>query len=129
MTYGDTLLDVDLGAAERTAARARLARRCMTVLHNQDRWEPSNVTRRRAARRRLRQGRAPGTHEYIDYGYLLSAAGTSTARRVQRVRSRATCSAPLIADRRLAAFAVHERFHDIGTPEALADTEAWLTTG
>ncbi len=32
----------------------------------------------------------------------------------------------LVAARRLGAFTVTERFHDIGTPESLADTEAWL---
>jgi NDP-sugar pyrophosphorylase family protein len=32
----------------------------------------------------------------------------------------------LIDERALAAFEVNERFHDIGTPDALAETDRWL---
>jgi NDP-sugar pyrophosphorylase family protein len=34
----------------------------------------------------------------------------------------------LIEQRDMAAYEVHERFHDIGTPEALAETDEWIRT-
>ena len=34
--------------------------------------------------------------------------------------------AGLVVDRQLTAFEVDERFHDIGTPEALRETETWV---
>ncbi|HEU5306226.1 MAG TPA: NTP transferase domain-containing protein, partial [Acidimicrobiia bacterium] len=45
VTYGDTLLQVDVARAE-AAFDASDALGLMTVLHNRDRWQPSNVVAR-----------------------------------------------------------------------------------
>ena len=124
VTYGDTLLDADLRAAERHA-RTIGCRAVMTVLHNRDRWEPSNTSIADGRVTSYGKGRPPGTHEYIDYGYLLLPVESlsdvvETAFDLQVVVQR------LIEQNDMAAYEVHERFHDIGTPEAWAETEAWL---
>lgn len=124
VTYGDTLLDADLGAAE-DHARAINCRAVMTVLHNRDRWEPSNASIADGRVVSYTKGDPPGTHEYIDYGYLLLPA-TSLTDVVEAAFDLRVVVQRLIEQRDMAAYEVHERFHDIGTPEALAETDAWL---
>jgi NDP-sugar pyrophosphorylase family protein len=124
VTYGDTLLDLDLRAAE-SAADALGCRAVMSVLHNRDELEPSNTSIAGGRVVAYTKGDPPGTHEHIDYGYVLlpvdelGAVGES-AFDLRVVLQR------LIACRELAAFEVRERFHDIGTPAAFAETDAWL---
>ena len=48
----------------------------MTVLHNRDRWEPSNVSVAASSSSSYAKGAPAGTHEYIDYGYLLLGRAT-----------------------------------------------------
>ena len=96
----------------------------MTVLHNEDRWEPSNATVEAGVVTRYDKG-APGmTH--LDYGMLAFRRDGIRAvpdRRDLRPRSGASS---LVAAGRSPRTRSTERFHDIGTPEALADTEAWF---
>jgi MurNAc alpha-1-phosphate uridylyltransferase len=124
VTYGDTLLDADLGAAERQA-EALGCRGAMTVLHNRDQWEPSNTSIADGRVIAYVKGDPPGTHEHIDYGYVLLPADALLAV-PDDAFDLGVVIQQLIARRQLAAFEVHERFHDIGTPEALAETDAWL---
>jgi NDP-sugar pyrophosphorylase family protein len=124
VTYGDTLLDADLGAAE-MHARSLACRAVMTVLHNRDRWEPSNTSITNGRVIAYSKGDPPGTHEYIDYGYVLLPVEALTEIDQTEFDLRLVMQR-LIARSELAAYEVHERFHDIGTPEALAETDAWL---
>jgi NDP-sugar pyrophosphorylase family protein len=124
VTYGDTLLDVDLGAAEMHADQRGFSG-VMTVLHNCDRWEPSNVRVTNDVVEAYCKRPTPTSAEHVDYGYLhLERAN------VQNVPGTsfdlADVLQPLITDRQLGAFEAHERFHDIGTPSALVATERWL---
>ena len=124
ITYGDTLLDVDLDDAESHAAdRGYVA--VLTVLRNHDRWEPSNTTVRDGLVVAYRKGDPSGTHKHIDYGYLRiplnELVGTDAAAFDLRV-----VVDRLIDSHMLLAYEAHERFHDIGTPEALSETDAWL---
>jgi NDP-sugar pyrophosphorylase family protein len=124
VTYGDTLLDADLAAAERHAAALGCVG-VMTVLHNADRWETSNTTIADGRVVAYTKGDPPGTHQHIDYGFVRVPTDALTA--VDKAAfDLGVVLQRLIADRMLAAFEVSERFHDIGTPEALAETEAWL---
>lgn len=125
VTYGDTLLDPDLGAAEATAAQNSCAA-VMTVLHNRDRWEPSNTSVRDGKVVAYGKGAPRGTHDYIDYGYLLLP--TAVLQEIDdEVFDLSMVVERLIDARQLAAFTVTDRFHDIGTPEGLAETDAWLS--
>ncbi len=124
ITYGDTLLDADLASAEETVA-ARPEHGVMTVLRNQDRWETSNVTVKRDLIRDYQKGSHPGTHEYIDYGYLYLPA-SSFRRAEAEAFDLGSILQALITSHCLQAFTVTEPFHDIGTPEALQETEQWI---
>jgi NDP-sugar pyrophosphorylase family protein len=125
VTYGDTLLDVDVARAEATA-EASDARGLMTVLHNRDRWQPSNVVARDGYVAAYAKDPRPPGAEHIDYGMLLFDARAFSARAHDVPFDLATIVVDLVDRHTLLAFEVGERFHDIGTPDALRETEAWL---
>ena len=97
----------------------------MTVLHNRDHWETSNTSIADGHVIAYTKGDPPGTHEYIDYGYVLLPVDSLTDVTEAAFDLRVVVQR-LIEQRSLAAYEVHERFHDIGTPEAFAETDAWL---
>jgi NDP-sugar pyrophosphorylase family protein len=122
--YGDTYLRIDYGAA--TAAwRASGAPAMMTVLRNEQRFGVSNAdfdgTRVLAYNKRL----PDAAMRWIDYGL-----GGLEAQAVRD--SDATCSdlaelyEQLAARGELFGFEATERFYEIGTPEALAETDRFL---
>jgi NDP-sugar pyrophosphorylase family protein len=124
VTYGDSLLDVDLAAAEQ-AAGDHGWEALMTVLENHDRWQPSNVAvvgDRVVAYDKERKGH---DFRFIDYGYLYLPSDAVTSVAKDRFDLREALQ-PLIDRGVLGAFRAHEPFHDIGTPEAWADTDDWL---
>ena len=121
--YGDTYLRIDHGAvAAAQAASERPA--LMTVLRNAGRWDRSNAA---FDGERVRYDKAapdPGM-EWIDYGL-----GVLEARALALVPGEPPDLAEVYAElsRRglLAGYAATERFYEIGTPEALAETDAFL---
>lgn len=122
VTYGDTLLDVDYAdLAARHAARGLPA--TMTVLHNRDALETSNA--RVEDDRVVAYGKSPRPEgaEWIDYGLLaLEAAALDGV-------EEGDLAGPLgglAAARRLGAYPVAARFHEIGTPDSLAETEQFV---
>lgn len=124
VTYGDSLLDVDLAAAERAAERHAWSG-VMTVLLNEDQWQPSNVAivdERVVAYDKERRGH---DFRFIDYGYLCVPRVAVMSVGKDRFDLREVLQ-PLIDRRSLGAFEAHEPFHDIGTPEAWAATDEWL---
>ena len=124
--YGDTYLRVDYGAAAAAWERSRLPA-MMTVLRNDGRWDASNVLfgRDRVLAYDKRMP-TPQMH-WIDYGL-----GGLTATALERVSPDETDLATLYTElsRRgeLFGFEASERFHEIGSPQALAETDAFLRT-
>jgi NDP-sugar pyrophosphorylase family protein len=129
VTYGDTLLNVDLDAAERLASRHGLSG-VMTVLHNCDRWEPSNVRVTDGVVTAYSKQPTPAAAEHLDYGYIYLERSSVEHLGVVDDTSFELSDVlkPLVARRRLGAFEAHERFHDVGTPKSLLATERWLQT-
>ncbi len=125
VTYGDTLLDVDLAGAETSFAASRCTA-LMTVLHNRDQWEPSNV--RVEGTQVLAYGKdpTPSGAEHIDYGMLVFRRDAWADFSDHLVFDLHDVLAPLIAVSKVTAFEVAERFHDAGTVEALRETEQFL---
>ena len=124
VTYGDTFLQLDVAAAEHRffdAASPGL----MTVLHNRDQWEPSNV--------RVEDGLvvrygdlAPGMGEHIDYGMVALRRDAFRGAPAETAFDLGVVFRALAVDRELVAFEVTERFRDIGTPAALRETEDYF---
>ena len=124
VTYGDTLLDADLEAVEeRTTIRSWSA--AMTVLRNRDRWQPSNVNVQDDLVVSYNKRAPAGSHQFIDYGLLFVEADSFRAVDAE-VFDIDVVLQRLIRGRVLGAVEVTTPFHDIGTPEALEETEAWL---
>jgi NDP-sugar pyrophosphorylase family protein len=123
--YGDTYLRLDYAAAAAAwgaSGRAGL----MTVLRNEGRWDTSNVQLAEDGDVLTYNKYAPDPEmRWIDYGL-----GGLEARAFELVGD--TENDLAILYQRLAelgelcAYQVTERFFDIGTPEALAETEAFL---
>lgn len=126
LTYGDTFLDVPIAAVEADLDTAGAAG-SMTVLHNRDRWQPSNTSVSGGWVVGYGKGAPPGTHEWIDYGMLLFRRSVFERLPDGFRGDLGLVVQELVAERALRAVAVTEPFHDIGTPEALAETAARFT--
>ncbi len=122
--YGDTYLRVDYAAATKAWDASGLPA-LMCVLHNRGRWEASNASY--AERRVLAYDkRSPKPEmEWIDYGL-----GGLTQRALDlappELRDLADLYEQLAGAGLLCGFEATERFLEIGTPAALAETDALL---
>lgn len=123
--YGDTLLDVRYAPVELAFRRSGMPA-LMTVLRNEGRWDGSNVIFRDG--RLLRYDKRQRTPEmlHIDYGLGLLSAALLTGRPAGMAFDLAELYTQLSDEGRLAGFEVFHRFHEIGTPAALAETERFL---
>ncbi len=124
--YGDTYLRVDYQAANRAWRDSGLPA-LMTVLRNEGRWDVSNA-RYRHGRVLAYDKHAPtATMSWIDYGL-----GGLTAEALDRVvgseRDLAALYRALAQRGELCGYLATERFYEIGTPAALAETGAFLRT-
>jgi NDP-sugar pyrophosphorylase family protein len=122
--YGDTYLRIDYAAAAE-AWRASGLPAMMSVLRNEGRWDTSNA--------RYENGRVtaydksaprPGM-QWIDYG-LCGLSPAALAMAAPEARDLAELMGRLACSGRLFGFPAGERFFEIGTPAALAETDAFL---
>ncbi len=124
--YGDTYLRIDYRAATAAWKQSGLPS-LMAVLHNQSRWDRSNVEfdgRRVVAYNK----HAPTVGmEWIDYG-LGGLDRTVIDRAGPECTDLADLYHVLAARSELLGFPATERFYEIGTPEALAETSAFLSS-
>jgi N-acetyl-alpha-D-muramate 1-phosphate uridylyltransferase len=121
--YGDTYLRIDyaaVGAAFRDSGRLGL----ITVLRNEGRWDTSNtvISGDRVLRHDKRD--PDPTMEWIDYG--LGALHAEALDAAAEARDLSDVYAALAERGELAAYVASERFYEIGSPEALAETDAFL---
>jgi NDP-sugar pyrophosphorylase family protein len=122
--YGDTYLRLDYQAASSAWARSGLPA-MMTVLRNEGRWDVSNAIFE-GERVTAYDKRAPVPDmSWIDYGLggLCAQALDLVAREVDDL---ADLYHALAGRGDLFGFAATDRFYEIGTPEALAETGAFL---
>src|SRR5439155_15729535 len=96
----------------------------MTVLHNRDRWDTSNVVFRdgRLVCYDKRQRRPDMTH--IDYGAALLRRAALDRVPDGQPSDLATLYGQLVAEGGMVGHEVFRRFYEIGTPRGLAETEA-----
>lgn len=122
--YGDTYLRLDY----RAAAEAWRESGClglMTVYRNDGRWDTSNVLY--ADGRVLVHDKASPTSEmrWIDYG--LGGLTASALELVPEGEHDLSALYGRLAElEELCGYEVHDRFYEIGSPESLAETDAFL---
>lgn len=124
LLYGDTYLPVDFAdvdTAQRVSGRPAL----MTVLRNAGRWDASNtVYADGLVLHHDKHAPADGA-EWIDYG-LAVLTPEALLRTSAMHADLSDVYRELAQQRMLGGLEVTERFHEIGTPAALAETEVWL---
>jgi MurNAc alpha-1-phosphate uridylyltransferase len=123
--YGDTYLRLDYAdAAARWAASGCPG--LMTVLRNAGRWDTSNALLRDDGRVRYDKRAPTAEMEWIDYG--LGGLRTDALDRVPAdANDLADLYHALSLRGDLFGYEVTERFYEIGTSEALAETGAFLS--
>jgi NDP-sugar pyrophosphorylase family protein len=122
--YGDTYLRIDYRAVQRTFRRCGLPA-LMTVLRNEGRWDSSNAQFEDGLVTAHDKRSPTPAMRWIDYGL-----GMFSADAIRRAAPEATDLSDVYGElaRRgeLAGFEATERFYEIGTPAALAETDAFL---
>lgn len=123
--YGDSYLTAEFAAALRAFEESGAAA-LMTVFRNEDRWGTSNVEF--AAGRIVRYSKQQRTTgmRHIDYGLGIYSADAFSGWGVLRAFDLSVVQSELIALGAMAGFEVRERFYEIGSPNGLAEAEAFL---
>jgi NDP-sugar pyrophosphorylase family protein len=129
VTWGDSLLPVDFSAVW-AAFGSRPQPALMTVFRNEGRWDTSNVIfdgERVVLYDKARATRPAADFAYIDYG-LMALERRLIEQEVppEGVADLAKLFHALSLRGDLAGLEVHERFHEIGSPEGLKELEQWL---
>jgi NDP-sugar pyrophosphorylase family protein len=122
--YGDTYLRIDYRAVARAWEDSGLAA-MMTVLRNEGRWDISNA-RFDGTRVLAYEKQAPDADmSWIDYGLGgLTAGALEPVGR--EMRDLSSLYSVVAARGELFGYEATDRFYEIGTPSALAETDAFL---
>jgi N-acetyl-alpha-D-muramate 1-phosphate uridylyltransferase len=126
--YGDSYMDIHYAEvlAEFAARPANLA--LMTVLRNDDRWDRSNAAFEsgRVMRYNKRPANRTPAMRYVDYGVGLLRREALLRMPTDRAFDLADLYSALADEGRLAGHEVFTRFFEIGTPQSLEETRAYL---
>jgi NDP-sugar pyrophosphorylase family protein len=125
--YGDSYLTCDYRSVEHAFRRSDLPG-MMTVYRNEDLFDASNVEYDGSRILRYdKKERTPAMH-HIDYGLGAFRRNVFAELPGGEKCDLAAVYQRLLREGNLGAFEVHERFYEIGSPEGLRDTEAFLKT-
>lgn len=120
--YGDSYLPTAFAPVYECFLASGLAG-LMTVFHNENQWDTSNVEFR--DRRIVRYDKRAPTPEmrYIDYGLGIVRAEVFRQWQADEVFDLALLYEGLVKQQQLAGFEVQERFFEIGSHEGLRETD------
>ena len=121
--YGDSYLPIDYRAVARAFAASRKPG-LMTVFRNDGQWDASNVWIEGDEVRMYDKSAGFPQMHHIDYGLTVFRKEVF-ARHAERF-DLAEVMKDLVGRREMAAFAVAERFYEIGSLEGIADLERFL---
>ncbi len=123
--YGDSYLECDYAAIERAFLESNKGG-LMTVYHNEDQLDRSNVFYSDGRIVRYdKQCRTPEMR-HIDYGLGAFCKSAFAGRDDDEAFDLATVYQDLLANDDLVGFEVPGRFYEIGSPEGLEETRAYL---
>lgn len=120
--YGDTYLSVDFADVVRDHDDHGAAA-TMTLWRNRDWLGTSNAVLQDGWVVEFDKAQPPTAAEWIDYGYAVYERSAITAFDGSDL---ADLSHALAATEALRGYLVSERFHEIGTPDALSETDQYL---
>lgn len=121
--YGDTYLRVDYAAVQEARRRSALPA-VMVVLRNDGRWDRSNVVYREGRVVRYDKRERTRDMRWIDYGVgILTPEAVALEPDTSDL---ADVYTRLAVEGLLGGYEAFDRFYEIGTPTALAETDAFL---
>ncbi|HYB58125.1 MAG TPA: nucleotidyltransferase family protein [Alphaproteobacteria bacterium] len=123
--YGDSYLDVAFAPVVEAFAASGLDG-LMTVYRNDGRWDASNIVFEAGRILFYSKTEKRPDMRHIDYGLGILKAEVLERYPQGEPFDLADVYAALVAAGRLAGFEVQQRFYEIGSPEGLAATEAYL---
>ena len=124
LIYGDSYLDVAFGPIVEAFRRQGLPA-LMTILHNQGRWDTSNVEL--VDRRIAKYAKEPTVQmSHIDFGLAVLTRAVFAEVPAGVAFDLSALYQRLVRQRKLAAYEVMQRFYEIGSPSGLKETEAYL---
>ena len=123
--YGDSYMDIDYAAVFADFHRQGLLG-LMTVLHNKNQWDTSNVLFRDGRIRRYSKRELCPEMTHIDYGVSLLCRSALERLQPNQVCDLADLYGSLVAEGQMAGHEVTQRFYEIGSPRGLEETRAYL---
>ena len=123
--YGDSYLDCDYATVESAfLASGKLG--LMTVFHNTNLWDRSNVIFENGRIQRYDKKNLVPEMKHIDYGLGVLQASALERYPVDCVLDLATVYQDLLAQDQLAGYEVLQRFYEIGSPSGLQETRDYI---
>jgi MurNAc alpha-1-phosphate uridylyltransferase len=123
--YGDSYLTCNFSNVQ-AAFRQCGARAMMTIFRNEGRFDKSNVEFDGTRILDYDKVHANPTMHHIDYGLGAFDRGVFSRLSEGRVCDLASVYQDQLKSHNLAAYEVHERFYEIGSPQGLRETAAYL---
>lgn len=123
--YGDSFLPVDFASVQR-AFELSGQDALMTVLHNGNRWDKSNVLFEGGQLLEYNKRSPRADMAYIDYGLGVLSAKVITGYPDDQPFDLADVYQNLSRQGRLSGLEVHERFYEIGSHNGLKEAEAYF---
>jgi NDP-sugar pyrophosphorylase family protein len=123
--YGDSYLPIDYQAVVahfRTSAKPAL----MTVFHNEDAWDRSNVWFESGTVRRYSKTESLSQMRYIDYGLTICSRPIFENYPTNEPFDLAIVFEELSQRGELAGYEVYQRFYEIGSPQGLEELDRLL---
>ena len=125
--YGDSYLTCDYRTVEASFRQSNLLG-LMTVYRNDGRYDRSNIAYDGTRILRYNKRNISADMHHIDYGLCAFQKSVFAGLPPDEGCDLATVLQKLLHEGNLAAFEVHERFYEIGSPAGLHDTEHFLKT-
>ncbi len=123
--YGDSYLPCDYSAVARSFESAGVLG-MMTILRNEGKWDTSNVEFEAGRILAYSKTNRTSRMRYIDYGLGVFRAEAFQGVSAGPGHDLAEVYDDLLNRNQLAAFEVHERFYEIGSPAGLRETAEFL---
>jgi len=123
--YGDSYLDAPFREIHQRFCSSGLPA-LITIYRNDNRWDDSNIEAVDGVIQRYSKVQRTSSMSHIDYGIGVFEASVFEAWPAE-VFDLADLYSRLADAHSLAAYEVHERFYEIGSPKGLAETNAMLT--
>lgn len=123
--YGDSYMDIDYGEILDHFVQQEVSG-LMTVLRNQNRWDRSNAVFQDGQLLRYDKRLQTPDMTHIDYGVALLRRRVLNAIPTGQPHDLAELYSGLVDRGEMIGYEVSQRFYEIGSPQGLAETQAYL---